>query len=150
MPEAAPAPIENPYLRALEVETMWWLTEGMAAGIANPTAVSLHENRFREELHAAVHYEGQAYERARGIHLESQAERLIVGALKEFIRHPSRQWHVQPPTHWARARRFIVTLPSTLDAVWEWGGRPPSLNAEAVRLWLKENIIAICPYICPA
>jgi hypothetical protein len=61
----------------------------------------------------------KVYERTRDIRLESGAEGLIVGALYQFIREPNPQWHVQPETHWAHARRFVVTLPIMLNAVWQ-------------------------------
>jgi hypothetical protein len=84
MPEAAPAPIENPHLRALEEETMWWLTEGRTAVYQNLSAVILHEERFQEELCAALHYEEQLYERARRIRLESRAAQSSLDAFFHF------------------------------------------------------------------
>jgi len=150
MPEPAPAPMENPHLRPLKEETMWWLTDARVAASHDYTAVIVHSARFNEALRGVLRYETQLYERTRPVRLESAAQRVIVGALREFIRQPSPEWHVQPETHWTHARRFIVTLPKTLDEVWEWRGRPQTLTADAVFLWLKEHIVTICPYICPA
>jgi len=150
MPEYAPAPMENPHLRALEEETMWRLKEVSTAVHRNLPAMVPHRARFLKELRAALHYEKQLYEHTRDVRLESEAERLIVGALYQFTWQPDPQWNIRPEAHWTHARRFVVTLPSRLDAVWHWSGRPPTLTVETVRLWLKENIVTICPYICPA
>ena len=150
MPEPAPAPMENPHLRALEEEAMWWLKEGPLAAAQNLIVVNSHEAQFKRELRAALQYEKQLFERTRDVRVESHAESLIVGALNEFIRHPNPRWNVQPQTHWTLARRFVVTLPSTLDAVWQSGGRPSSITAVDVHHWLEEHIASICPYACPA
>jgi hypothetical protein len=57
MPEYAPAPMENPHLRALEEETIWWLNEGRLAAQQNLGAMVAHQARFLEELRAALQYE---------------------------------------------------------------------------------------------
>ena len=150
MPEYAPAPQENPYLPALKEETLWWLREGGTVRLSNYSLLALHQARLLENLRAAVRYEKDLYERTRDIHLEGEAERIITGALYQFIRRPAPEWQVQPEVHWKNARDFVATLPKRLDTVWEWSGRPRSLSGATIYNWLEQHISTICPYVCPA
>jgi hypothetical protein len=150
MPQYAPAPQRNPYLPALEEETIWWLREGRTASHFVAGLGPEHRARFLESLRAAVRFEGETFEQTHSVNLEASAKKVITGALYAFIREPADEWQVQPEAHWRNARHFVVTLPARLHAVWIWKGRPSSLSAATIQEWLTENISSICPYICPA
>ena len=115
--------------------------------------VARRENKLEPPTHSevkpAVRYEVQRFEKSFDAKVDDKAGYLLRKEIEEFCFQPDDTWNVVPAMHATYAIALVVSIPIVLRNIWRRSADHNYVHPDQVAAWLKANVVAICPYVCP-